>query len=63
MTHRERERGRERERDSVHIHMSTNIQAGEEQKERGREKVLSRLHAVSVESNLGFDPTNCEIMT
>ena len=40
---------------------------GEGQRERERERVLSRLHIVSLEPNtelnVGFEPTNCEIMT
>ena len=38
------------------------IEQGEGQRERG-EKIPSRLHAVSVESDAGLDLTNCEIMT
>ena len=39
--------------------------AGEQEKgrERRRERIPSRLHAVSTEPNVGLDPTNCEIMT
>ena len=29
--------------------------------ERGKKRILSRLHAVSTESDLGLDLTNCEI--
>ena len=32
-------------------------------RERGRERIPSRLHTVSVEPNMGLEPTNCEIMT
>ena len=32
-------------------------------KERGREKIPGRLHAVSTEPNVGLDLTNHEIMT
>ena len=38
-------------------------QAGEGQRERGREKIPSRLHAVSREPNAGLDLTNHEIVT
>ena len=33
----------------------------EEGKERGRERIPSRLHADSAEPNTKLDPTNCEI--
>ena len=33
------------------------------QVEGGREKMLSRLHTVSTEPNMGLDPANCKIMT
>ena len=33
------------------------------ERDRERERNLSRLHAVSVESNVGLDLTNYEIMT
>ena len=32
-------------------------------RERGRERITSRLHAVSTEPYVGLDPTNREIMT
>ena len=32
-------------------------------RERGRERIPSRLHAVSTEPNTGLDPTNSEITT
>ena len=31
--------------------------------ERGRERIPSRLHAVSAEPDLGLEPMNCESMT
>ena len=31
--------------------------------EKGRERIPSRLCAVSAEPDLGLDPVNCEIMT
>ena len=34
---------------------------GEEQRERGRERIPSRLHA-STEPNVGFKPTKSKIM-
>ena len=34
----------------------------ERKRERGRERIPSRLHAVSTEPDLGFAPTNREIM-
>ena len=37
--------------------------AGEEQREKGRERIPSRLCAVSVEPEVGLDPMNCEIVT
>ena len=37
------------------------MQVGEEQRER--ERIPSRLHAVSTEPVVGLDPTNREIMT
>ena len=36
--------------------------AGEGQRERGRERIPSRLHAVSAEPNVGLEPMNREIM-
>ena len=38
-------------------------QAGEEEREREREKILSRLCTVSAEPDKGFNLTNDEIMT
>ena len=32
-------------------------------REKGRERIPSRFHAVSTEPNSGFPLTNCEIMT
>ena len=32
-------------------------------RERGRERIPSRLHAVSAEPDAGLELTNCEIMT
>ena len=32
-------------------------------RERGRERILSRFHAISAEPDVGLNPTNCEIMT
>ena len=37
--------------------------AGEGQRERGRERIPSRLHTVSTEPNTGLDLRNSEIMT
>ena len=42
---------------------SEHVQAGEELRERGRERILSRLCAVSAEPDMGLNPTNHEIMT
>ena len=50
----EREKERERERTTMR---------GGTQRERGRERIPSRLHAVSTEPNTGLDPMNHEIMT
>ena len=36
---------------------------GEWQRERGRERIPNRLHAVSAELDVGLQLTNCEIMT
>ena len=36
---------------------------GGAQRERGRERIPSRLQAVSTEPDVGLEPTNCEIMT
>ena len=33
------------------------------ERERERERIPSRLHAVSAEPDAGFEPTNWEIMT
>ena len=46
---------RERERERVH-------KQGRD-RESGKEKIPSRLHAVSTEPNVGLDLTNREIMT
>ena len=32
-------------------------------REMGRERIPSRLHAVSTETDKGLEPMNCEIMT
>ena len=48
-----RERARKRER----------VSRGGAERERGRERIPSRLCTVSTETDVGFDPTNCEIMT
>ena len=39
------------------------MQVGEGQRERGRQRILSRLHAVSAKPNMGLKFKNCEIMT
>ena len=52
---REREREREREKGSESL--------SRREAERGRERIPSRLHAVSTEPHAGFDLTNPEIMT
>ena len=36
---------------------------GEGQREREKERIPSRLRAVSAEPNAGLEPVNCEIMT
>ena len=36
---------------------------GEGQRERGKERLSSRLYTVSAESDTGLKLTNCEIMT
>ena len=33
------------------------------ERERGRERIASRLHAISKKPDAGLDPTKCEIMT
>ena len=38
-------------------------QVGERQRERGKERIPSRLHAASTEPNAGLELMNCEIMT
>ena len=35
----------------------------ERERERGRERIPSRLYTVSVEPDAGLELTNCEIMT
>ena len=47
----------ERERESTHA------SGGGAERERGRERIPSRLRAVSREPDVGLDPVNCEIMT
>ena len=37
--------------------------AGEGQRERGRQRIPSRLHAVSTEPDMGLGLTNCEMVT
>ena len=39
------------------------IKAGEGQRERERERILSRLHAISTDPNTGLELTKCEITT
>ena len=61
---KERERGRsiekERERDGVRAHALMCMTKGGAERERDR--VPSRLHAVSTEPDAGLDPTNRETM-
>ena len=35
--------------------------AEERERERGRERILSRLHTVSTEPDAGFDPMRCDL--
>ena len=49
------QRERERERERVHAHGRG--------RERGRERIPSRLRAVSAEPDTGLELVNCEIMT
>ena len=39
------------------------VGVGEGQRERGRERIPSRLHTTSTEPDVGFELTNREIMT
>ena len=39
------------------------MSGGGTERERERERILSRLHTVSTESEAGLDLTHCEIMT
>ena len=39
------------------------LSRGGAEKEGERERILSRLHTVSAEPNVGLDLTKCEIMT
>ena len=55
MIYFETERERERERESM-------CELGKN-RERGRERIPSRLHAVRAEPQVVLDLTNCEIMT
>ena len=43
--------------------MRKRIRGAEKEGERGRERIPSRLHAVSTEPYVGLNPTNPEIMT
>ena len=43
--------------------MCKSLKAGEDQREREKERIPSRLRAVSEEPHTGLDPTNWEIMT
>ena len=43
--------------------MRERLEAGDGQRERGRERIPSRLHTVSVEPDVGLELTNREIMT
>ena len=49
----------ERERESVCVHAHEQRRS----RERGRERIPSRLHTVSIESDVGLDSMNHEIMT
>ena len=42
---------------------SGNMQAVKGQRERRRERIPRKLHAVSMEPDTGLDPTNHEVMT
>ena len=44
----------------THTHM---CRGGAQEKEKEKERILSRLHAVSTEPDVGLDPMNCVIMT
>ena len=50
------------ERESVCVHMQACMGRGCS-RERGGERIPSRLHAISAEPDSGFDITKCEIMT
>ena len=52
-------RERERERESTCARMGE----GQRERERGRERLPSRLCAVSAEHNMGLEPANSEIMS
>ena len=45
-------------RERVHVHHTN----GGGAETGGRERIPSRLHAVSAEPDMGLDPTNCEIV-
>ena len=48
---------RERERENKSIHKRETVSG------RGRERIPSRLCAVSAEPNTGLDPKHCDIVT
>ena len=50
---------RKRERDSVYMQ----AEEGQRERERGKERIPSRLHAVSPEHDTGLNPTNLKIIT
>ena len=45
------------------LRASTQVSMNRWGAERGRDRILSRLHAVGTEPHTGLEPTNCEIMT
>ena len=47
----------------VFLRETETAQVGEGQRERGKERLPSRLHAASTEPNAGLELMNCEIMT
>ena len=54
---------RERERARAHVHVSTSEYKQGRDRESGRQRILSGLHAVGTELDAGPEPTNCGIVT
>ena len=51
------------ERETAHTHTHTHTRVGEGQREKGGQRIRSKLCADSREHDVGFKLTNCETVT